>query len=106
MAEFLVCKCVRYLALEGMCLLATSEFSHDTVKKHQETIINALKVCPSDLPCDLTPCGDFTLLVCIRPVITERWYVGGGDLTGALHVLKEFWLSPLPLPHPSLYGIV
>jgi len=36
---------VRYLALEGMCLLATSEFSHDTVKKHQETVINALKVC-------------------------------------------------------------
>lgn len=34
----------RYLALESMCLLATSEFSHDAVKKHQETIINALKV--------------------------------------------------------------
>lgn len=26
-----------------MCLLATSEFSHDAVKKHQETIINSLK---------------------------------------------------------------
>ena len=26
-----------------MCLLATSEFSHDAVKKHQETVINALK---------------------------------------------------------------
>ncbi|XP_054706198.1 AP-2 complex subunit alpha-2-like [Uloborus diversus] len=34
---------LRYLALESMCLLATSEFSHDAVKKHQETIINALK---------------------------------------------------------------
>ena len=34
----------RYLALEGMCLLATSEFSHDTVKKHMETVITALKV--------------------------------------------------------------
>jgi len=33
----------RYLALEGMCLLATSEFSHDAVKKHQETVITALK---------------------------------------------------------------
>jgi AP-2 complex subunit alpha len=27
-----------------MCLLATSEFSHEAVKKHQETVINALKV--------------------------------------------------------------
>ena len=34
---------LRYLALETMCLLATSEFSHDAVKKHQETVINALK---------------------------------------------------------------
>ena len=37
----------RYLALESMCLLATSEFSHEAVKKHQETVITALKV--SDL---------------------------------------------------------
>ncbi len=35
---------LRYLALESMCLLAASEFSHDAVKKHQETVINALKV--------------------------------------------------------------
>ncbi|CAL2048373.1 unnamed protein product [Caenorhabditis brenneri] len=34
---------LRYLALESMRLLATSEFSHDAVKKHQETIINSLK---------------------------------------------------------------
>lgn len=34
---------LRYLALEGMCLLATSEFSHEAVKKHQETVITALK---------------------------------------------------------------
>ena len=33
----------RYLALETMCLLAVSEFSHEAVKKHQETVINALK---------------------------------------------------------------
>lgn len=26
-----------------MCLLATSEFSHEAVKKHQDTIINSLK---------------------------------------------------------------
>ena len=35
---------LRYLALESLCLLATSEFSHESVKKHQETVINALKV--------------------------------------------------------------
>ncbi|GAB6027152.1 AP-2 complex subunit alpha [Chamberlinius hualienensis] len=34
---------LRYLALESMCTLATSEFSHDAVKKHQETVITALK---------------------------------------------------------------
>ncbi|CAD5216885.1 unnamed protein product [Bursaphelenchus okinawaensis] len=34
---------LRYLALESMCLLATSEFSHEAVKKHQDTIINSLK---------------------------------------------------------------
>jgi len=34
----------RYLALESMCLLAASEFSHDAVKKHQDTVIAALKV--------------------------------------------------------------
>ncbi|CAF3456951.1 unnamed protein product [Rotaria sp. Silwood1] len=34
---------LRYLALESMCLLATSEFSHEAVKKQQETVINALK---------------------------------------------------------------
>ena len=36
---------LRYLALESMCLLANSEFSSDAVKKHRETVINALKVC-------------------------------------------------------------
>jgi AP-2 complex subunit alpha len=35
---------LRYLALESMCLLAASEFSHEAVKKQQETEINALKV--------------------------------------------------------------
>ncbi|CAH1787764.1 unnamed protein product [Owenia fusiformis] len=34
---------LRYLALESMCLLATSEFSHEAVKTHQETVISALK---------------------------------------------------------------
>ena len=39
------CFICRYLALESMCLLATSEFSHEAVKKHQETVVNSLKVC-------------------------------------------------------------
>ncbi|XP_017275066.1 AP-2 complex subunit alpha-2 isoform X2 [Kryptolebias marmoratus] len=34
---------LRYLALESMCLLASSEFSHEAVKTHIETVINALK---------------------------------------------------------------
>ncbi|KAM9366131.1 AP-2 complex subunit alpha-2 isoform 2-T2 [Symphorus nematophorus] len=34
---------LRYLALESMCTLASSEFSHETVKTHIETVINALK---------------------------------------------------------------
>ena len=38
----------RYLALESMCLLATSEFSHEAVKKHQDTVITALKVMYDD----------------------------------------------------------
>ncbi|EDV28677.1 uncharacterized protein TRIADDRAFT_19420 [Trichoplax adhaerens] len=34
---------LRYLALESMCALASSEYSHDAVKKHQSTVIQALK---------------------------------------------------------------
>lgn len=37
---------LRYLALESMCTLASSEFSHEAVKTHIETVINALKVSP------------------------------------------------------------
>jgi len=32
-----------------MCLLAASEFSHDAVKKHQDTVIAALKVSQQDI---------------------------------------------------------
>lgn len=35
---------LRYLALESMCLLANSEFSHEAVKKHQEVVILSMKV--------------------------------------------------------------
>ncbi|KAH0505443.1 AP-2 complex subunit alpha-1 [Microtus ochrogaster] len=35
---------LRYLALESMCTLASSEFSHEAVKTHIDTVINALKV--------------------------------------------------------------
>lgn len=38
---------LRYLALESMCTLASSEFSHEAVKTHIDTVINALKVQPS-----------------------------------------------------------
>lgn len=41
---------LRYLALESMCTLASSEFSHETVKTHIETVINALKVRPPAAP--------------------------------------------------------
>ena len=34
----------RYLALEGLCLMSNSEFSVDAVRKHQETVVSALKV--------------------------------------------------------------
>ncbi|XP_057700779.1 AP-2 complex subunit alpha-2-like isoform X2 [Corythoichthys intestinalis] len=34
---------LRYLALESMCTLASSEFSHEAVKTHMDTVINALK---------------------------------------------------------------
>lgn len=34
---------LRYLALEGLCLLATSEFAHESVRKHEETVVSALK---------------------------------------------------------------
>ncbi|CAD6998953.1 unnamed protein product [Ceratitis capitata] len=35
---------LRYLALESMCHLATSEFSHEEVKKHQEVVILSMKM--------------------------------------------------------------
>lgn len=35
---------LRYLALEGLCLMSNSEFSVDAVRKHQETVVSALKV--------------------------------------------------------------
>jgi len=36
---------MRYLSLEALTHLATSELSRDAVKKHQETVLKALKVC-------------------------------------------------------------
>ncbi|KAK2089400.1 hypothetical protein P7K49_032066 [Saguinus oedipus] len=47
---------LHYLALESMCTLASSEFSHKAVKTHVEMVINALKSspCPRGL---LTPCA-------------------------------------------------
>uniref|UniRef100_A0A7M4FCA4 AP-2 complex subunit alpha n=1 Tax=Crocodylus porosus TaxID=8502 RepID=A0A7M4FCA4_CROPO len=44
---------LRYLALESMCTLASSEFSHEAVKTHIETVINALKVRGVGVKCSL-----------------------------------------------------
>ena len=41
---------LRYLALESMCTLASSEFSHEAVKTHIDTVTNALKVRPPSPP--------------------------------------------------------
>ncbi|XP_077285236.1 adaptor protein complex 2, subunit alpha isoform X2 [Arctopsyche grandis] len=35
---------LRYLALESMCHLATSEFSHEAVKKHEDVVILSMKM--------------------------------------------------------------
>ena len=35
---------IRYLALEGLCAMSQSDYSRDAVRKHQETIVKALKV--------------------------------------------------------------
>lgn len=37
---------LRYLALESMCTLASSEFSHEAVKTHIDTVIKSLKASP------------------------------------------------------------
>ncbi|CAB3986805.1 AP-2 complex subunit alpha [Paramuricea clavata] len=34
---------LRYLALEGLCAMSQSDYSSDAVRKHQETIVKALK---------------------------------------------------------------
>ena len=34
---------LRYLALEGLGLLATSDFAHESVRKHEDTVVAALK---------------------------------------------------------------
>ena len=56
----------RYLALESMCLLATSEFSHEAVKKHQETVITALKV-------NILNLGQFKFIVFIVYYCVVNW---------------------------------
>ena len=49
---------LRYLALESMCTLASSEFSHEAVKTHIETVINALKASALS-PLSLRPGGSY-----------------------------------------------
>ena len=57
---------LRYLALESMCTLASSEFSHEAVKTHIDTVINALKVRP------LGACPGHTDLTCGSSAPSER----------------------------------
>ena len=54
---------LRYLALESMCLLATSEFSHEAVKKHQVGIDLFV-----DVPYYAQNC---VTLTCVERFITE-----------------------------------
>ena len=35
---------MRFLSLEGLCNLALVEFSREAVRKHQDTVLNSLKV--------------------------------------------------------------
>lgn len=35
---------MRYLSLEGLCTLSTTDFSREAVRKHQDTVLNTLKV--------------------------------------------------------------
>lgn len=63
---------LRYLALESMCTLASSEFSHEAVKTHMETVINALKV---SLP----------QLDAVRPDKTQRFGSNKSDLYFEIH---------------------
>ena len=64
-----VCGCCRYLALESMCLLAASEFSHDAVKKHQDTVIAALKAGSVSL----------SVCVCVCVCVSLAWHNWGQD---------------------------
>lgn len=57
---------LRYLALESMCTLASSEFSHEAVKTHIDTVINALKVSPSSVVCLLIRFCRLMLQWCVQ----------------------------------------
>ncbi|MEQ2212060.1 hypothetical protein XENOCAPTIV_024486 [Xenoophorus captivus] len=60
---------LRYLALESMCTLASSEFSHEAVKTHIETVINALK------PLDYRPQVLKVAILAEKYAVDYTWYV-------------------------------
>lgn len=35
---------MRFLSIEGLCNLSLTEFSREAVRKHQDTVLNTLKV--------------------------------------------------------------
>ena len=58
--------------------------------------------------CDITVLSaavdtfEYNILLCVLVVYSGCWFVGGDDLTGALHVL-QLQLSPLP---PSFLALI
>ncbi|OXB56597.1 hypothetical protein ASZ78_003147 [Callipepla squamata] len=69
---------LRYLALESMCTLASSEFSHEAVKTHIETVINALKVnieCTVGFQSLLPPLVLKVAILAEKYAVDYTWYV-------------------------------
>lgn len=89
---------LRYLALESMCLLATSEFSHEAVKKHQEVVILSMKV---KVHCKRKYC-----YVCFNnslPFLHESELV---PCTLLSHFLSEMAICQEFIPIKSVYAIL
>ncbi|MEQ2161403.1 AP-2 complex subunit alpha-2, partial [Goodea atripinnis] len=82
---------LRYLALESMCTLASSEFSHEAVKTHIETVINALKQLQADCSRDAGLLGESRLLH------------QGGDCRPSGHTFRIMSLSVRSSPQPLDY---
>jgi len=92
---------LRYLALESMCLLATSEFSHEAVKKHQEVVILSMKV-KSTLRENIVTCISTTCHFCMN--LSEFPCTVLSHFLSELAIYQEFFQPSLCmqfLQHPS-----